>query len=824
MSNFGSAATAYGGAIFNRGTFTATDVAFTDNQARIGAVAYTGPFPEGEPSDIVAEPNSSGDRGGEDGQQLSSDVERLDMRQEAELASPQPKAEAAAASATRGLRGASRPSALAAVTAALAASASTDGDGVADEVNSVTRRRRQRKSDAWGGKLFVQGDWCSSSKGNTTVADFYATADSAAYLFCSPTCALAGNGSVAISTTCAPTAAPTTAGDVPTASPSVPASDDDNDGDGSGSNAQLPWYGLNLQTWMDVAVIGVLLMLLVCVCAGRCRPCCGPKRKCCCWRRSGKAPHGSNGGSRNPGATSNNPEASGTLDYFALPSSAAAAAANARRPEAPMLDALYKHFGVLDHSGHAHFDAGVWKRSPGNSSNGHSLKSGHGGGARRSFLAHEPQTQIPRVSSFGYHDALGSESGDASPRVLSSSSLLRASEAQVMAAPDPTAATVRARLPARRHSWGSSADRPPPSPPHHRPGHFPVEGATAAAAGVDGNGNNSSSVARTPLYRTQDRSVSAAAPSSSSRHKRARTPRSSSVASSSAPSSLLQAALGSMDAQAADWVVNLDQLELGPMVGVGSSAHVFAARYFGQVGCYEKRTKKKRLRPSSTLTFESPTHHFCSLFFLLFFPLFHAHRASFLLFHSFVPHSKAVAAKRLPALTWRPDEVESFLRQEAGLLVHLHHPSVIKFYGVGMSGDYVYMVTELCDGSLTNLVESFNAQRDKPTWPATPIRSSPDMSMIDAKRAKSRGESVGAVATPGGVSPSAATSAADHAKALAEHAAAVAMPLELLLSLAVGIARGVEFLHSRGVVHRDIKVTIMTLSQSFAQCMHEKGN
>jgi len=174
-----------------------------------------------------------------------------------------------------------------------------------------------------------------------------------------------------------------------------------------------------------------------------------------------------------------------------------------------------------------------------------------------------------------------------------------------------------------------------------------------------------------------------------------------------------------------------------------------------------------------------------------------------------------VAAKRLPALTWQPDEVESFLRQEAGLLVHLHHPSVIKFYGVGMSGDYVYMVTELCDGSLTNLVESYNAQRVKPTRPGTnPLlqqhhqqqqqqqRPTSDMSMIEAKRARSRGESV--AVSSGGLSPAAA--AAAHAKALATHAAAVAMPLELLLSLAVGIARGVEFLHSRGVVHRDIKV------------------
>lgn len=186
-----------------------------------------------------------------------------------------------------------------------------------------------------------------------------------------------------------------------------------------------------------------------------------------------------------------------------------------------------------------------------------------------------------------------------------------------------------------------------------------------------------------------------------------------------------------------------------------------------------------------------------------------------------------MAAKRLPALTWQPDEVESFLRQEAGLLVHLHHPSVIKFYGVGMSGDYVYMVTELCDGSLTNLVESYNAQRVKPTRPAKPLQHqqhpTSEMSMIEAKRARSRGESV--AVSSGGLPPAAA--AAAHAKALATHAAAVAMPLELLLSLAVGIARGIEFLHSRGVVHRDIKVSQWRCASWLAlrtqQTMQEKG-
>jgi hypothetical protein len=63
-----------------------------------------------------------------------------------------------------------------------------------------------------------------------------------------------------------------------------------------------------------------------------------------------------------------------------------------------------------------------------------------------------------------------------------------------------------------------------------------------------------------------------------------------------------------MTSAPSDWILDMRSLKLGKMIGVGSSAHVFEARYFG--------------------------------------------------------HS--VAAKRLPALSMDPVEVESFMRKEAG--------------------------------------------------------------------------------------------------------------------------------------------------------------
>lgn len=111
---------------------------------------------------------------------------------------------------------------------------------------------------------------------------------------------------------------------------------------------------------------------------------------------------------------------------------------------------------------------------------------------------------------------------------------------------------------------------------------------------------------------------------------------------------------------------------------------------------------------------------------------------------------------------------------------------MIKFYGVGISGDYVYMVTELCCGSLTNLIDRANAH---PGVEQAALEASQKYRSEHGSNDDLKEKAV--------VSEAAATAAA--------------MPLDLLISLALGVAQGVEFLHSRGVVHRDLKPDNVTV-------------
>lgn len=81
------------------------------------------------------------------------------------------------------------------------------------------------------------------------------------------------------------------------------------------------------------------------------------------------------------------------------------------------------------------------------------------------------------------------------------------------------------------------------------------------------------------------------------------------------------------------------------------------------------------------------------------------------------------------------------LKAEATLLSHLHHPNVLHFYGVCCRGKDVFLVTEFCPASVLNY-------------------------LMDPQ--------------------------ADHS-------------LPMILTLALQTARGMRYLHSKGVIHRDLK-------------------
>lgn len=106
------------------------------------------------------------------------------------------------------------------------------------------------------------------------------------------------------------------------------------------------------------------------------------------------------------------------------------------------------------------------------------------------------------------------------------------------------------------------------------------------------------------------------------------------------------------------------------------------------------------------------------------------------------------------------------------------------------------MVTELCCGSLTNLIDRANAH------PGVE-----QAAILASQKYRKRNLEEDSVAIHDRRNNPSMMSIEQTEKALASEAAATvaAMPLDLLLSLALGIAQGVEFLHSRGVVHRDLK-------------------
>ena len=142
-----------------------------------------------------------------------------------------------------------------------------------------------------------------------------------------------------------------------------------------------------------------------------------------------------------------------------------------------------------------------------------------------------------------------------------------------------------------------------------------------------------------------------------------------------------------MTSDAADWLIDFDDLELGVVVGSGTSAHVFRGWYSDQV----------------------------------------------------------VAVKRLHSIKWDAKEFEAFFTQEAGLIAKLHHPNVVRFYGVCYNNDHFYIVTEYCFENLSQSLKRLKQELNGP------------------------------------------------------------LPNDIAYKICYDIAKGMSYLHSKNVVHRDLK-------------------
>ncbi|KAF1793576.1 Protein kinase, ATP binding site [Phytophthora cactorum] len=68
--------------------------------------------------------------------------------------------------------------------------------------------------------------------------------------------------------------------------------------------------------------------------------------------------------------------------------------------------------------------------------------------------------------------------------------------------------------------------------------------------------------------------------------------------------------------------------------------------------------------------------------------------------------SSVVAVKRLYSPVTGQEYFQSFFRREVSILSRLHHPYVVRFYGVSYYNRVLYIVTDFCPNSLSGLIEN----------------------------------------------------------------------------------------------------------------------
>lgn len=114
---------------------------------------------------------------------------------------------------------------------------------------------------------------------------------------------------------------------------------------------------------------------------------------------------------------------------------------------------------------------------------------------------------------------------------------------------------------------------------------------------------------------------------------------------------------GSAAAGIAEWLIAFEDVEVGPVVGAGSSAVVLRGVYCDH----------------------------------------------------------AVAVKRLHPIVSRnrasDDAIQLFFKQEASLLAKLNHPNVVRFYGVSFQEPHLYIITEFCPSNLAAILKEARVTR-----------------------------------------------------------------------------------------------------------------
>ncbi|KAH9086812.1 hypothetical protein LEN26_000650 [Aphanomyces euteiches] len=68
--------------------------------------------------------------------------------------------------------------------------------------------------------------------------------------------------------------------------------------------------------------------------------------------------------------------------------------------------------------------------------------------------------------------------------------------------------------------------------------------------------------------------------------------------------------------------------------------------------------------------------------------------------------SSVVAVKRLYSPVTGQEYFQSFFRREVSILSKLHHPHVVRFYGVSYYSRILYIVTDFCQTSLSHMIEN----------------------------------------------------------------------------------------------------------------------